>query len=117
MKVIVVFFLAYISAYAFSHSIADLQKACDINNSGVDCLFASIYLKDGNETSKPDLKKSIYYLHKACDLNVSVACYNLGNFYAKVLHDNTTALKLYDKACKRDFKNACYNYHILNGDI
>jgi len=113
---ILVFVTAFTLHAADYKSIEAMHRSCDNNTSGIDCLMLSIYYKDGHGEITPDINKSVSYLHKACSLNVPVACYNLGNYYAKVKKDRIKAMTLYDRACKRKIENACYNYHILQGE-
>jgi len=114
----VIAFLLLLSSILFGtqssyKSIDKMQYDCDNNISGVDCLMLSIYYKDGQQGLQADMNKSISYLDKACKMNVAVACYNLGNFYAKVKRDRFKALNLYHKACEKHIVNACYNFKIL----
>ena len=62
---------------------------------------------------KQDDFKALKFLQKACGLNFSGGCYNLGLMYEKgkgVRKSNTKALKYYGKACDLELALGCKNY-------
>ena len=62
---------------------------------------------------KQDDFKALKFYQKACDLNFSGGCSNLGLMYEKgkgVRKSNTKALKYYGKACDLELALGCKNY-------
>jgi TPR repeat protein len=59
---------------------------------------------------KQDDFKALKFFQKACDLNFSGGCSNLGFMYKEgkgVRKSNTKALKYYGKACDLELKSSC----------
>ena len=62
---------------------------------------------------KQDDFKALKFYQKACDLNDSSGCSNLGFMYEKgkgVRKSNPKALKYYGKACDLELVLGCKNY-------
>ena len=56
-------------------------------------------------------KLSDLYLKKACNKNIALGCYNLGELYLKrksLQHENLKALTLLDKSCRLNYSKACH---------
>ena len=66
---------------------------------------------------RQDFNKARSYYEKACNLNVSLGCNNLGVLYAYgrgVVQSKTTAKEYYGKACDLGEQLGCDNYRKLN---
>lgn len=57
-------------------------QAAENGDTNMMCEVANAYLYGSDET-EADLKKAVYWLERAADMEVSIAQYNLGLFYAK----------------------------------
>ncbi|WP_154412743.1 tetratricopeptide repeat protein [Helicobacter pylori] len=63
-----------------------------------------------------DFSKDKGYFEKACDLNISGGCSNLGGLYYNgdgVKQDSKKAVALFEKACKLGHKKACEMLKLL----
>ncbi len=75
-------------------------------------LFCLLFITINHCFAETDLEK----YQKACDLNISSGCYNLGVLYANgqgVRQDYTQANTLYKKSCDMGYAGGCLNLGFL----
>ncbi|RMA97265.1 tetratricopeptide repeat protein [Hydrogenothermus marinus] len=92
----------------YNLAISLLKEDCS-NNIGKSCEFLGQIYDEGLGVNK-DYNKAKYYYEKACKLNESFGCNNLGYLYETVNKDYNKAKYYYKKACNLGYKKACGYY-------
>ncbi|ETD26520.1 SEL1-like repeat protein [Helicobacter canis] len=83
-----------------------LKSACE-RQAGYACWAAGKYYE------KNDVKQSMLWNQKGCDIDNLYSCNNLGSHYLDDMKNYTQAFKFFTKACDGGNMNACGNLGIL----
>ena len=101
----------YYALNAYLEQSPKLEQSCTANNAK-DCYQAAILYKKYDLLRELKGDKAEFYYKKTCDLKSDVYCVNLGTFYADNA-DYEKAFKIFNKGCKQNIIEACYNLAIL----
>ena len=84
---------------------AFLKIACDAGN-GQDCdTLANLYQEGKGGDADQDVAHAIF--EKSCQLKYYLGCYNLGEWYSSVQHDESKAIQSYDRGCDGGYEMTC----------
>lgn len=100
------FFILYFFSFEQKY-----KRGCENGNVSKCYYLGNIYF-DNTETSKQNIKKSIFFLKKGCEFSHHESCLALNYLYLKGYKSSThqqEAIKYFDKLCQSDDLEACFS--------